>query len=367
MIKIQAEIADVTFPVLTVTNELYVIDTTNSQPGSTFLVEKTKENILSLTVLLKTDFKVDFAVGSADDSYFDGTLYTPEGILIPLVFHDNLWHIPIWRPPSIVPPRTSLPSLAPVVKVNNYYRSLDGTSRDKRATKTITAIIAALHDEGHQGPLEQGFIGNRLHGTDVSEFIHARYSSLVKFLQDGTCFDDFVVTFGNKGTCFIDHVPKLVLPKPIRVSPVDSMPLDSDSSVLMCLSLSRWGFPYSARHLQIYHKYKGKVVPFPPDFRTMLPCYRDPTIGVSLGTRGYRTSPCVKRHGSQKQGIPPVAGDAARSSELPQENQDVLKKIREMKLGARIGHAHSMSIGRLGEKYYLMIVIDGIDFLWPQT
>ena len=27
---IQAEIADVTFPVLTVTNELYVIDTTNS-------------------------------------------------------------------------------------------------------------------------------------------------------------------------------------------------------------------------------------------------------------------------------------------------------------------------------------------------
>ncbi len=39
---IQAEIADVTFPVLTVTNELYVIDTTNSQPGSTLLVDKTR-------------------------------------------------------------------------------------------------------------------------------------------------------------------------------------------------------------------------------------------------------------------------------------------------------------------------------------
>jgi hypothetical protein len=33
-------------------------------------------------------------------------------------------------------------------------------------------------------PLEQDFIGNRLHGTDVSEFIHARYESLVKFLQE---------------------------------------------------------------------------------------------------------------------------------------------------------------------------------------
>ena len=83
--KIQAEIADVTFPVLTATNELYVIDTTNSQPGSTLLVEKTKDNILSLTVLLKAGFKVDFAVGSADDSCFGGILYTSEGILIHLV------------------------------------------------------------------------------------------------------------------------------------------------------------------------------------------------------------------------------------------------------------------------------------------
>ena len=95
----------------------------------------------------------------------------------------------------------------------------------------------------------------------------------------------------------------------------------------------------------------------------MLPRYRDPTTGVSLGARGYRTSRRVTRHGSQKQGSPPVAGVAARLSELPQENQDVLKKLREMKLGAHIDHAHSISVGRLGEKYYLMIVIDGVDFV----
>jgi hypothetical protein len=38
-----------------------------------------------------------------------------------------------------------------------------------------------------------------------------------------------------------------------------------------------------------------------------------------------------------------------------------------MKLGAHIDHAYSISIVRLGEKYYLMIVIDGIDFVCPQT
>ncbi len=142
-----------------------------------------------------------------------------------------------------MPPRTTLPSLDSAVKVSNDYRALDVTSRDKRVTKTITAINATLHAEGHQGPLEQGFIGNRLHGTDVSEFIHAHYGSLVKFLKDGTCRDDFVVTIGNKGTCFIDHAPKLVLSRPVRVSPADSIPLDSDSAALMRLSLSRWGFP----------------------------------------------------------------------------------------------------------------------------
>jgi hypothetical protein len=64
--------------------------------------------------------------------------------------------------------------------------------------------------------------------------------------------------------------------------------------------------------------------------------YRDPAIGGSLGARGYRTSWRVKRHGSQKQGSLPVAGNAARPSELPQKNRDVLKKLREMKLGAHI-------------------------------
>ena len=47
------------FLVLTVTNKLYVIDTTNSQPGSKLLVEETKDTIIPLVVLLKVNFKVD--------------------------------------------------------------------------------------------------------------------------------------------------------------------------------------------------------------------------------------------------------------------------------------------------------------------
>jgi hypothetical protein len=59
---VDAELADVIFPVHTTTDELDAIDTTGSQEGSTLLVERTKDTILSLTVLLKAKFKVDFAV-----------------------------------------------------------------------------------------------------------------------------------------------------------------------------------------------------------------------------------------------------------------------------------------------------------------
>ena len=57
---VDAELADVIFPVRTATDEPYTIDTTGSQAGSTLLVERTKDTILSLAVLLKAKFQVDF-------------------------------------------------------------------------------------------------------------------------------------------------------------------------------------------------------------------------------------------------------------------------------------------------------------------
>jgi len=46
---VDAELADVIFPVHTTTDELYTIETTGSQAGSTLLVECTKDTILSLS------------------------------------------------------------------------------------------------------------------------------------------------------------------------------------------------------------------------------------------------------------------------------------------------------------------------------
>jgi hypothetical protein len=125
------------------------------------------------------------------------------------------------------------------------------------------------------GPLKQEFTSNYsncLHGTDVSEFIYARYGSLVKLLQDGTRHNDFVVTVGSKGTPFIDYAPKMVLPKPVWVSPADSMPIDSDSAALMSLSVGRCGFPCPARHFQLYPNFPNTRVKVSLSHRTLVRC-----------------------------------------------------------------------------------------------
>ena len=89
----------------------WLIDTTGSQAGSTLLVERTKDTILFLAVLLKAKFKVDFGVGTEEDVSFGGTLRTPEGHTINLMFRDNLWHVPMWRPPISIKPTTGAPGV----------------------------------------------------------------------------------------------------------------------------------------------------------------------------------------------------------------------------------------------------------------
>ncbi len=75
-------------------DELYVIDTTGSQPARMYFARGSEESqyyLLDGSPQGKGNFKVDFAVGRADDSCFGGIFHTP----IQLVFDDNLWNDPM--------------------------------------------------------------------------------------------------------------------------------------------------------------------------------------------------------------------------------------------------------------------------------
>ena len=74
--------------------------------------------------------------------------------------------------------------------ISRANRFLDSTSRDKRTVKTISTIFVALRDEGHRGPIEQGF---RQSPTRLMSANSSMLATTTKFLQDGIHHDDFGV------------------------------------------------------------------------------------------------------------------------------------------------------------------------------
>jgi hypothetical protein len=92
---VNAERADVVFPVTTIEGKRYAIFMRNQ----TLVVDKETETLLSVAVLLKAGFDVKFVTGTKRDPTFGGYLVTPDGQKIRMIFGDNLWRLPMWSDP----------------------------------------------------------------------------------------------------------------------------------------------------------------------------------------------------------------------------------------------------------------------------
>ena len=110
-----AQVADVVFSIKTKAKKPYVLAT----KGTTLVLDKTKDNILSLAVLLQSGFKVDFAIGTVDDPSFGGVLTTPTGARATLLFENNLWRIPM----AFLPTMTASTSQAHISNEHNIQAS----------------------------------------------------------------------------------------------------------------------------------------------------------------------------------------------------------------------------------------------------
>jgi hypothetical protein len=103
-----------------------------------------------------------------------------------------------------------------------------------------------------------------------------------------------------------------------------------------------------------------KYLRFPKDFIWKLERHKDATVAVSMGVCSYRTSKRVQQrdiHNFRGASVSLEDGDVARAISA----QDLTK------LGLHIDYAHSISLGYSKEKYCLILVVDGIDFVWGQT
>jgi len=92
---VNAERADVAFPVTTIADKSYAIFMRNQ----TLVVDKETETLLSVAVLLKAGFDVKFVTVTKKDPMFGGYLVTPDGQKIRKIFGDSLWCLPMWSDP----------------------------------------------------------------------------------------------------------------------------------------------------------------------------------------------------------------------------------------------------------------------------
>ncbi len=153
------------------------------------MLSNTKDKIISLSVLLKTDFEVEFAAGTSDDPNFGGYLITPAVSHVALVFENNLWRVPLWALP-IRAPAGHIMTVKVLITESGTTNFLPApySTQDLKTVSTIKHIIATIqHDVFlHLLGVEQGYIGNGLRETTVNEYIKQTYGSLFRFLQDNS-------------------------------------------------------------------------------------------------------------------------------------------------------------------------------------
>ena len=316
---IEAERADAVFPVIAADGSRHVI----SIRGKNIVATRTTDNILSLAVLLKAGYKVSFRVGTDLDPTDGGDLYTPKGKRIALVFAGNLWRLPMWSSPSRCESTAGIPA--------------------------------------HQNP----------------------FAALVNVPDNVAC--------------------TRAASQPVEVSPLE---LSVADQIRLCHD--RDGHPSYNTHLRMYKARQGRG--YPANFPSLLAHFKCETCAVTLGARTYRTSKRVKEKGyhtkrqQDSEVIPDISRHAiclARASEPKEKDSEPKKKRRKSKkikkakepviaapaldaaplLAAgvaprlvhppqhrmHIDYAHSITLGRNKEQYYLMIVIDSIDFTWAQS
>jgi hypothetical protein len=283
-----AQVADVVFSIKTKVKKPYVLAT----KGTTLVLDKTKDNILSLTVLLQSGFKVDFAIDTVDDPNFGGVLTTPTGARATLLFENNLWRIPM----AFLATMTASTSQAHISDEHNIQaspitipeisskiaasadRQATCVSKDGKTASTIRNVIAVLQHNDTNAAVPMGLVMQRLQSTDIQDYIERSYGSLLHFVQESSYTSHFQITSGSHG----DFITCTQKETPIRVNPVDVSPVDGPTADHMHLNIHKWGFPSRNLMIKCHDKYKNQVA-FPPNFVRNAHRYRDPTAAVSLG------------------------------------------------------------------------------------
>ena len=124
-----------------------------------------------------------------------------------------------------------------------------------------------------------------------------------------------------------------------------------------------WGHPSETKMVENYNYYKGKG--FPKGFLALLKKFSCRWCALCKGARAYRHTKRVK----DKMATPSMPNKAQQDTpEPPPPRFDPKIKDDNSDLGYNLhaDFAHSIALGYNKEQYYLVLTIEGKDFLWAE-
>jgi hypothetical protein len=374
----EAEIADAIFPVVTTDGKRYLIRI----QGKNIIAKKATNCIMSLAVLMKAGYDVKFRVGSKDNAQDGGILFTPDGKQIALVFNDNMWRLPMW----------SKPVRQGELAVQSGFPTHVNTFKVLDCGDTVPTSVQEAEDIAYPGDVVDIIVQQ----TGVS-FITA--AATLAAYQNNVVDSILAIELGPAAVAAPeDNIIQAYASSATRPCDVSPLELSDADSVRLCHD--RDGHPSNNKHRQIFKARKGKG--FPPNFLALLDHFKCETCAVTAGARRYRQSKRVKQKGyhrqtAEKTGAQPTTSTsctccaeetccadahakcfahAVRDAPANQRN-DTLdgpdaaaarppRLVHAPRNRMHIDFANSITIGRSKERYYLILVIDGIDFTWAQ-
>jgi hypothetical protein len=190
----EAERTDAMFPVLAADGSRHA----TSIRGKNIVATRTTDNILSLAVLLKAGYNVDFRVGTDLDPSDGVDLHTPKSKRIALDFSGNLWRLPLWSSPSRCASTAGIPThqnpFAPLLNIPENVACTRAASQPSEVSPLELSVadqIRLCHDrDGH--PSYNTHL--RMYKSRGGQGNPANFSSLLAHFKCETC----AVTLGAR-------------------------------------------------------------------------------------------------------------------------------------------------------------------------
>ena len=328
-----AEVAEVGFPSVTEDGTPILFQGT----GAGLFMQEAHSNLLPLAPLIRAGVRPAFQAGSKWDPLHGGYLHLPTGQRVKLIFKDELWYLPTWsknnRTPRTVLRTPSSPDASPV-SINRF--QILNTELDRDDVNMDVDMTPAL-------PLRT------TSDNDVSQLPEPGITDQqAKYIR-------------------MEHAARL--------------------------EIERWCHPGKTKREQIMAAYPTRF-PRSKAFRHTFLNYISPIDALVKGHRSYRKTARMKKkmaqsHQQVPQAEPDETGDievtyvaddhqdpstlqssyhSYLSTDGELHDDDVLKAFSSNldtgEVDLHLDHAITIAVGLHGERYYLIMCVGGIDFLW---